>query len=474
MKLHSAAFIAVLTTLSAAGLAFADEAPGDKPERALGDPATIEHATPSGSTETAQRLMPFPFTPPDVKLKKKEALSGSMDWYTKKDKKKVDELGDMDFYASSGPNVVGVVPKLHNSSAGIEIYELPDGMSKATYEATEGPFRPGKTKQFQNKRDGKKVAKFKFRLIAESEMAYFHLSRLLGNLVEVPPVTYRTMSLPLLAKVGAQAKQTGNPSCTEAWAELRSTAAAKKPSIVLPGTELAFGALAENSRGENSSPEDYWKLDSIAKHSFYKVLSSRLPVAQVINLADPKSLQDHALAQDMVRGVVLDHIFKQVDRLGNISTIKLQHYVDDEGKVKWEKKLDEKEMAKVASPPLALDRILYKDNDDGMNFGKSSVNVSAILDAAHHMDKTLFDRLQWLSGLMQDSEAGSSGRVRDYFVNAVHISASNYDKLRASVIDVARGIKGRVEKGDIQLDLDFQGTLLKVLGPRKAAPAGGA
>ena len=35
----------------------------------LGDPPLIEHPTPNGATEIAQRLIQFPFTPPDVKLK---------------------------------------------------------------------------------------------------------------------------------------------------------------------------------------------------------------------------------------------------------------------------------------------------------------------------------------------------------------------------------------------------------------------
>jgi hypothetical protein len=34
----------------------------------LGDPPLIEHPTPNGVTEIGQRLIPFPFTPPDVSL----------------------------------------------------------------------------------------------------------------------------------------------------------------------------------------------------------------------------------------------------------------------------------------------------------------------------------------------------------------------------------------------------------------------
>jgi hypothetical protein len=38
-----------------------------------------------------------------VKLKDKEPLSSSNDWFTKHDKNKIDQLGSLDFYASTGP-----------------------------------------------------------------------------------------------------------------------------------------------------------------------------------------------------------------------------------------------------------------------------------------------------------------------------------------------------------------------------------
>src|SRR6266567_3186472 len=371
----------------------------------LGDPPLVEHPTPTGATETAQRLIPFPFTPSDVKLKEKEALSGSNDWFTKHDKNKIDQLGSLDFYASSGPESVGVVPKLHNTSAGVEIYRLPPTLGKETFEKTEGPYRPGTTKKYSNKRSGEKIAKFKVGTMAQSGLACFYVSRLLGHLV--------------------------------------------------------YGSLAQNPRGEESSPEDYWTRDAIRGHSFYKVLSSKSPVANILNLNDAKSLQDLALAQDMTRGVILDSIFRQVDRLGNISIDQLQHYVTNEGKVKWDDKVSDKDKADAVSPIQSLKRIIYKDNDDGMNWEKNSISVTPILDETHHIDQTIYNRLQWLAGLMQDSEPGSAAKVKDYFVNAVHISGENYDQMRVSLIKQATSLKSRVDAKDIQLDLNFEGTMKK-------------
>src|SRR6476659_6116942 len=109
----------------------------------LGNPLVLEHATPTGATEVAQRLVAFPFTPPDVKLNEKEPLSGSNDWFTKHDKNKMDQLGSLDFFASTGPACVGVVPKVPTTSAGIEVYQLPPTSTNATSENTVSPYRSG-------------------------------------------------------------------------------------------------------------------------------------------------------------------------------------------------------------------------------------------------------------------------------------------------------------------------------------------
>jgi hypothetical protein len=428
----------------------------------LGDPPLIEHPTPNGATEIAQRLIPFPFTPPDVKLKEKEPLSSSNDWFTTHDKNKIDQLGSLDFFASSGPHSVGVVPKLHNTSAGIEIYQLPQTLSKDTFEKTEGPYRQGFTKKFSNKRDGEKIAKFKTYPIAQPGLACFYMSRLLGHLVEVPPATYRTMDIQEFQKVGDQARTTGHPDCTQAWEVLRGLGKSASPKIVLASGKLVYGSLAQNPRGEESSPEDYWTVGAIKGHSFYKVLSSKTPVANILNLNDPKCLQDLALAQDMTRGVILDSIFRQVDRLGNISIAVLQHYVTSDGKVKWDDKVSDKDKAKAVSPLLPLKRIMYKDNDDGMNWGRDSISVTPILNETHHIDQTVYNRLQWLAGLMQDGEPGSDAKIKDYFVNVVHISSDNYDRLKASLIKQAASLKSRVESKDILVDLDFEGTIKRL------------
>jgi hypothetical protein len=105
---------------------------------------------------------------------------------------------------------------------------------------------------------------------------------------------------------------------------------------------------------------------------------------------------------------------------------------------------------------------MYKDNDDGMNWGRDSISVTPILNETHHIDQTVYNRLQWLAGLMQDGEPGSDAKIKDYFVNVVHISSDNYDRLKASLIKQAASLKSRVESKDILVDLDFEGTIKRL------------
>ena len=256
----------------------------------LGNPPLIEHRRPNGGTEIAQRLVGFPFTPPDVKLKDKDALSSSNDWFTKHDKNEIDELGSLDFHASSGPESVGVVPKLHNTSAGIEIYQLPPTSSKETFEKTEGPYRPGITKKYSNKRSGKKLPSSR-RVPWRSRVS--HVFTCLGCSAILSRCRPQLIGRWMFRSSRKSATRPERPAIRvarklglicERWPSRPSKSSS-------PDGKLVYGSLAQNPRGEDSSPEDYWTVGAIRGHSFYKVLSSKAPVANILNLNDASAFR---------------------------------------------------------------------------------------------------------------------------------------------------------------------------------------
>ncbi len=67
--------LATASFLSLCGHTFSLSAAEGAEPLPLGSPPVLEHSTPTGSSEVAQRLIPFPFMPPDVKPKESGALS---------------------------------------------------------------------------------------------------------------------------------------------------------------------------------------------------------------------------------------------------------------------------------------------------------------------------------------------------------------------------------------------------------------
>ena len=82
---------------------------------------------------------------------------------------------------------VALCPKLKSTNPAVEFFSLPEGASASQIES----------KMCSNEAS-KKLAKYKGSISCSytpSLLAYYHISRILGNVVQVPPVVIRTMNL---------------------------------------------------------------------------------------------------------------------------------------------------------------------------------------------------------------------------------------------------------------------------------------
>ncbi len=223
--------------------------------------------------------------------------------------------------------------------------------------------------------------------MGECGIAYFYLSRILGKLVEVPPATYRTLHIDEFRRAAKQSHQTGNPACTYSWSVLRSRSDRNTRVSCSRAENSSSESIAENPRGEDSSPPGYWTLDRIRQKRFYRVLSSREPVGETLDLADPACLQDLALAHDLARGVILDEIFKQID-----PARKHQHrpprplQSTARGWRSGRTISTRRTRGRADHPGLGPRPHPFKDNDDGMMWGERSISVSPLLEETRHLD----------------------------------------------------------------------------------------
>ncbi|HTM21200.1 MAG TPA: hypothetical protein VL172_11845 [Kofleriaceae bacterium] len=433
---------------------------------------TRTHVHPDGPTETCQLLVPFPIAPPDLD-------PAASTWYRDEDSRDIEALCAIDLHAesSTAATAVGVCPKIHGTMPGLEIYDLDGtGLSKRQFESARCKI-PGRGHGSRGRpRGAVKLAKYKtaaFISEPESMLLYFHFSRLLGNLAHVQPATWRTLDRARYRRWAADgiarlAKADPKLTTLDGWQvldRLLDPRTLPRPRIVharerlVVDDLLVWGALVENPRGErerqalcltggkNLAHPTGWR-----QYAFYRLVNSRRPLAE-----QRFTLQQLACARDYTDMVVLDTLFNQIDRMGNVHQKTYYHSVDDRGRMTWS--------SKQTPGAVPLTRLLLKDNDDGLKWSVRSLIVAFdLLGDIHHMDPTVYARIQWLAGLMM--APASAARIKTWFTTAVHVREVNYDHVRDRFVDLAARLQRAHDRGQLLLDLDLAAAVAAAATPR--------
>ena len=427
-------------------------------------PALIHHPSPGGVDETCQLLPQFPFVPADV-----VADPDTMRWYRDADRDDIAALCALDLYEPTA--TTGVCPKLIWSTPALEIYDLSTAarsgkaLGKAAFEAKQCSAR---------KRRAPKIAKFKAPVYdqeSQSALAYFHLSRLLGSSNVVVPVTFRTVDRRRFQGWAADAlrflQAVDDPITPRGgWYRVRNRY--RKPASKDAALDVVWGALAKNPRGEEGHeaferhPISHNYIGAAGAYratAYYKLVASRKPIGATLRFDPAKPRDYHAtlqaltFAQDFTHLVILDHLLKQRDRSGNIHQRTFTHFVDDAGYLRWQKSAPEGSGATVT-----LDRLLLKDNDDGLKWNaERGINTTLLIPDLRHLDSIMFARVQWLAGLLAD--AVTEPQVHAYFTDAAHVSDEVYAKIRERVIDLAARFAKAYAAGTLVLDLDLEAVI---------------
>ena len=437
----------------------ATPAPAPAPEPAPPPkPTLVTHTAPEGLEEQCQLLVAFPFTPDDVKIDPQQFR-----WYREDDFEEIAELCSMNLYApetTKDVTAVGICPKTHWSTPGLEVHAIDEvGMKKADFEKT-------RCRRDRRLRGAKKVAKFKTAVYwkePQTALMYFHFSRLLGAAPIVPPVTFRTVSRKQLARWSSTAistlgskKELPRLNPLGGWVYLRQKLA--------KADELVPGSFSETARGEHYhkpftylNEKEHIRIGGIfafRAKQYYKIVASSKPLVEMLAFDPEKpkqlnsAIQSLATAQDFTHLLILDHVFNQRDRSGNINSKVRYHYLDKDNNLRSKKKPD-------VADTVALDRLLLKDNDDGLRWDRHGMlNASLIIDEIRHVDSLTYARMQWLAKLMSDEATGQ--QVEDYFVDSVHISRDSYQEVRERFLDLAARFEKAHTAGKLALDLDLE------------------
>jgi len=353
--------------------------------------------------------------------------------YSKGDVEKENETCAIDFYNNS----VALCPKTWSTSPGTIIRDNSStGKSSAQSEAT----------NCSQDSSMKSIAKFKQTMnrngtsgtYSISSILYYHFSRALNATVDIPVAVYRTMDRKAhYDRVSSKARPSSAAKMNLAgWGHLKN--AEITPSTYSPTSDLftedgqIYGAILKD-KGErygfevNGTRASGWgkgqNMD-FQKTPGFMALKSSKPMPQAIddgidqafrdpkmskafNGARPSQVQTTLWMKEISEIVILDYIFSQQDRVGNID-YRWFWIFDNNGQVQMKKEDSEVSLARkgnirVGSDIASLNPVLVQktsigDNDaGGMVSYANFTKATGMLEGIRHIHPDTYTRLVHLA-----------------------------------------------------------------------------
>lgn len=432
---------------------------------------TQTFTSPNGIVEECKILPPMP----DAKYEKDDVADEQL-------------LCSLDFYADTE---IALCPKTWSTSPGTMIYDISHlNTTQAAYESDRACGG--------SKKGHEKITKFKQTMNASGTsgtfspagLMYYHLSRYFDTTVKVPVAVYRTMDVKAhfeRVTKKAHTKNMGKGSMNKAgWKTLYT--AEKTPGNYRPPEELftedlkqIFGFLGDGG-GERYGAEingvrSSWgevQNKEFQETPAFTALRSEKPLDEAItdglNAARANSDIRKAMGpgaskfqmmiwmKELSEITLLDYIFNQQDRVGNIDYKWYVYYLNEEGKVKSDKLDNEElrsEMDKIEYPQKGqpgvelVQRTRINDNDAGgkveyTNFTKRT----KMLEKIRHLAPETYTKL-----IALDKDLQAQGVYYQYLRANFRLSQAQLAKIVANTHEAAGIYRGLCREGRLRFDL---------------------
>lgn len=420
--------------------------------------------SPHGLTETCRILTPIP--------------GGD---FSDKDKKQEARLCAIDFYS---PNVA-LCPKNKSTSAAVYIYDLSGltGMTPAEYESK----HCGEEVEIAGKKlEADKLGKFKVTMnqsgtsgtTSTSSLLYYQFSRLLDTLIDVPVSVQRTIDKDVMDQRVAARSAGKSRMNREAWKWIR--AAAARPEAYTPTDDLFtadrkqfYGIILKDSGDRygaeiNSARKAGWGAPQVREFQTtpaFRALRSSQPVREAVAGAPYSEVQMVYWMRELSEIAVLDHIFSQQDRVGNIDFQFHWYWLDDKGNV-THRKADTKHLNKdltradiksIATPedikafnPVLLQRSILADNDAGGNPRYANfTKKTEMVDGLRHFNAGEYKKLQEMA-----RDFKSNGPILQHLTTEFGLTTKQLKMVVDNTTEVAGILKANCTAGKLKFDLN--------------------
>jgi hypothetical protein len=355
-----------------------------------------------------------------------------------------------------------VCPKLNSTNPGLDIYSLPQGGTPKQVEAA-GCKAAG----------ADKIAKYKLSSSCSytpSILGYYHVSRMLGGIADVPPAVLRTFDLQNHVAIGRAAlAQTASGSLIhQTWAglmaQLTAGANGKRRDLLLTDDfAQSYGALSENPTDESFYKEFFnGGAGNVGRAQNFRdrnpvvgMLARNVDVGTLVGRNfTAENVQKMVQLKDAADLIVIDTLMNQQDRFGNIHSLTAYYYLDTKDlnqdgspKLKSAGNMAAEEVARRGA--VQIKKMLLKDNDCGVAKTNIAKQVG-LADRIAHMDPQTYLLLLRLDAVADQAE------TKDFFTRETLFTANDYANVRKNLNELATKLHQACLQGRLKLDLDLQ------------------
>jgi hypothetical protein len=357
-----------------------------------------------------------------------------------------------------------VCGKTESTNPGLNIHLVPKGFTIQQVEA--------KDCELAAPNKAKKVAKYKLSTSCSytpSILGYYHVSRILGGVANVPPAVLRTFDLDRHLAIGKDVigSLKSGSLIQQTWSglisQLKAGGSGKKKDLLLTDDlDQSYGALQENPTKEekysdlfNGGADQPARAANFkAKNPVYLALAKSSDVSKTVGSEfTAANVQKLVAMRDVADMIVIDTIMNQQDRFGNIHYINKYFFrTGDKTKaglpeIDSDKKLTPEEIKKYGA--VQVREMILKDNDCGVT--KTPVIKQAkLLQGLRHIDPSTYKRVLKLNAVADSEE------TRKFFTQGTMMTPTDYSSIRKNLKEVAEHLYGACKQGNLKLDLDLE------------------
>jgi len=316
---------------------------------------------------------------------------------------------------------------------------------------------------------------------ANSSLIYYHFARYFDAEVHVPPAVLRSIDkrvhLQRVAQRGESVSATRPPlkMLHAGWSTV--VRAEQEPASYQPTEELftadrtqVYGVLLhpEGKRyGEevNGSRQSGWgegQSRDFQQIAPFVALATERPLAEAVrqgiaqghaSSAIPANVRPEQVAfwmRELIDMTLLDYLFSQQDRIGNIDYLPHWVWVED-GQVRQLPATGGKPPAAIAArSPKLIKRTALGDNDAGVRLSYANYTQrTGMLERIRHYHPHTYRQLMRL-----DADFAARGPLHAHVRTTFGLSACEFDRVAANVKSAAAVLRGSCHAGRLRFDAD--------------------